>query len=146
MTLEEERKTLEEQKRELELERREFARRIEFEDKRLEQQQQLFDIKLKILEEELIKLATEKQRIERQKEFYQRVGEFEYRSNYSQQGKSNGNVVEGELFFSGVRSKQSLKKRYKDLLKIYHPDNQDGDHDTIQEIIREYDHLSKMFV
>ena len=56
------------------------------------------------------------------------------------------NIVRGDLFFCGVGSKQSLKKRYKDLIKIYHPDNLDGDNDTIQEINREYDHLSKVFV
>ena len=52
----------------------------------------------------------------------------------------------GEIFFRGVESKQSLKKRYKALVKIYHPDNIDGDHNTIQEINREYDHLCKVLV
>jgi curved DNA-binding protein CbpA len=45
------------------------------------------------------------------------------------------------MFFSGVVSKQSIKKRYKDLIKIYHPDNLDGDKDTIQEINSEYNKL-----
>jgi hypothetical protein len=146
MTLEEERRTLEEERRKLEWEQEEFTRRIKLEDKRLEQQQRLFDMKFKILEEELIKLATEKQHIARQKEFYKRVNEFEHCNNHSHQTSSTGNVVKGELFFSGVGSKQSLKKRYKDLLKIYHPDNMDGDNNTIQEIIREYEHLSKVFI
>lgn len=145
MTLEEERRALEEQRRKLERERQEFTRRIEIEDRRLEQQQKLFDMKFKILEEELVKLATEKQHVEKQKEFYNRVNDFEYR-NSSQQSVPAHNVVKGELFFSGVGNKQSLKKRYKDLIKIYHPDNLDGDNKTIQEINREYDHLSKVFV
>ena len=37
----------------------------------------------------------------------------------------------------------SLKKRYKDLIKIYHPDNLAGDTGTIQEINREYDKLKE---
>ena len=142
MTLEEERRALREQRRKLERDQQEFTRRVQIEDRRLEQQQRLFDMKVKILEEELIKLATEKQQVERQKEFYSRVNEFEKQSAQN----NSANVVKGELFFAGVGSKQSLKKRYKDLIKIYHPDNLDGDKNTIQEINREYDHLSKVFI
>ena len=31
------------------------------------------------------------------------------------------------LYFRGVDNQLALRKRYKDLLKIYHPDNLDGD-------------------
>ena len=51
------------------------------------------------------------------------------------------NVVRGELFFIGVESKTALKKRYKQLLKIYHPDNLCGDTETLQEINRVYHRL-----
>ena len=44
----------------------------------------------------------------------------------------------GEMFFMGVGNEKSLRKRYKDLIKIYHPDNLNGDTGTIQEINREY--------
>lgn len=142
MTLEEERRALKEQRRKFEREKQEFTRRVEIEDRRLEQQQRLFDMKVKILEEELVKLATEKQQIEKQKAFYSKVNEYEQQNTQT----SSSRVVKGELFFSGVGSKQSLKKRYKDLIKIYHPDNMDGDKNTIQEINREYDHLSKVFI
>lgn len=147
MTLDEERRELEEQRRILERDREAFIRRVEIEDRRLEQQQKLFDMKVRILEEELVKLASEKQHVARQREFYSRVNAFESQS--SQQGaaaSAPAKVVKGELFFSGVGSKQSLKKRYKDLIKIYHPDNLDGDKSTVQEINREYDQLSKVFV
>ncbi|MCM1282583.1 MAG: hypothetical protein NC180_03820 [Muribaculaceae bacterium] len=143
MTLDEERRALDEQRRLLERERREFTRRVEIEDRRLEQQQQLFDMKVKILEAELVKLATEKEHIERQKAFYRRVNEYESRSAGTPVRESN--IVKGELFFSGVGSKQSLKKRYKDLIKIYHPDNLDGDKATIQEINSEYNKLCAMY-
>lgn len=144
MTLEEERRALDEQRRILERDQEAFIRRVEIEDRRLEQQRKLFDMKFKILEEELVKLATEKQHVERQKEFYSRVNDFEYQNSSQRQMESK--VVKGELFFTGVGNKQSLKKRYKDLIKIYHPDNLDGDNSTVQEINREYDHLSKVLV
>ena len=138
MTLEEERKVLDEQRRTLERERREFTRWVEIEDRRLEQQQKLFDMKFKLLEEELVKLATEKERMKKQRAFYRRVNEFTAVS-------STEHVVKGDLFFSGVESKQSLKKRYRDLIKIYHPDNLDGDKNTIQEINSEYHKLCAQY-
>ena len=117
MTLENERRALEEQRRTLERERREFTRRVEIEDRRLEQQQKLFEMKFKILEEELVKLATEKEQVQKQKAFYQRVHDFEFfSSGATRKNVPKNNVVKGEMFFSGVESKQSLKKRYKDLI------------------------------
>lgn len=130
----------------LERERREFTRRVEIEDRRLEQQQKLFEMKFKILEEELVKLATEKEQVQKQKAFYQRVHDFEFFSyGATRKNVPKNNVVKGEMFFSGVESKQSLKKRYKDLIKIYHPDNLDGDTDTIQEINSEYNKLCAVY-
>ena len=146
MTLENERRALEEQRRTLERERREFTRRVEIEDRRLEQQQKLFEMKFKILEEELVKLATEKEQVQKQKAFYQRVHDFEFfSSGATRKNVPKNNVVKGEMFFSGVESKQSLKKRYKDLIKIYHPDNLDGDTDTIREINSEYNKLCAVY-
>ena len=144
MTLENERRALEEQRRTLERERQEFTRRVEIEDRRLEQQQKLFEMKFKILEEELVKLASEKEYVQRQRDFYQKVNEYEARHAHRQKASTN-NVVKGEMFFSGVGSKQSLKKRYKDLIKIYHPDNLDGDKETIQEINSEYNKLCAVY-
>ena len=75
-----------------------------------------------------------KQQVEKQKIFYEQINEFERRS-------SQGATIRGEMFFAGVTSELALKKRYKDLIKIYHPDNISGDTNTIQEINREYDEL-----
>lgn len=48
-------------------------------------------------------------------------------------------------FFKGVTNNEQLKKRYKDLLKIYHPDNQAGDTTISQEIQDEYEQLLKQY-
>lgn len=144
MTLNEERRELDKQRRQLERERQEFSRKVAIEDRRLEQQKRLFDMKVKILEEELVKLASEKEHIERQKAFYDRVSQYENESE-STYSATTDNVVRGEMFFSGVASKQSIKKRYKDLIKIYHPDNLDGDNETVQEINSEYSKLCAMY-
>lgn len=138
MILVEERKELEEERRNLELEKKEFYRKIETEERRLEQQNRLFEMKFQILEAELQKLAEEKAEIEKKKAFYERVEEFHARSY----ALSDHQL--GEIFFRGVASQQSLKKRYKSLIKIYHPDNVDGDDSLVIEIKKEYDHLCKV--
>ena len=139
MTLSEERRELDEQRRIFDREKKDFFRRVEIEDRRLEQQKNLFERKFQILEEELMKLAAEREEIEKKKAFYEQVEAFQARSY----ARIPDQQV-GELFFRGVASQQSLKKRYKDLIKIYHPDNVDGDNSLVLEINREYDHLSRV--
>ena len=143
MTLSEERRELEEEKRLLALEKQEFFRRVELEDRRLEQERNLFEMKLRILEEELIKFAAEKEEFAKKKDFYDRVNEFQARS-YRQ--ISDSQITPGEMFFRGVSNQQSLRKRYKDLIKIYHPDNVDGDNMAVLEINKEYDYLSQYLI
>ena len=138
-----EKQAFEEEKRSFELERKEFKRKKEMESQRLKQQEHLLNMKRHILEEELRKLAGDKEQIEREKQFYERKAENERRNHTS--SSTEGNVVKGELVFKGVRNELALKKRYKDLIKIYHPDNLDGDTGTIQEINREYERLKKVF-
>lgn len=41
-------------------------------------------------------------------------------------------------FFAGCRDLASVEKKYRSLVKIYHPDNQDGDTAALQEINRQY--------
>lgn len=47
----------------------------------------------------------------------------------------------GETLFIGVSNAQELHKRYKDLLKIYHPDNQAGDTSMTQKIQTAYQNM-----
>ena len=49
-----------------------------------------------------------------------------------------------KIFFKGVDNAQSLKKRYRALLKIYHPDNVNGDNSLLQAIIDEYERLKNI--
>lgn len=139
--LREERRELDRERRRLERERRQLNVEINSEKLRMERESRLFDMKFKILEEELKKLADEKLEVEKQRKFYKCVNDYEN----SAQRVQAVNVVRGELFFVGVENEQSLKKRYKDLLKIYHPDNLNGDNATLQEINREYGKLKAQY-
>ena len=132
----EETQELKRQRRFLELEKEEFLRNMAFEEKRLEYEKNLFDTKWKMLEEEWRKLAMEQEQLKRKRQFYARVEEYDNR-------KTSRNDVDVSGFFSGVNTASSLKKRYKDLIKIFHPDNLSGDTVVIQKINREYQELKK---
>lgn len=42
-------------------------------------------------------------------------------------------------WFTGVKTIEELRKRYRQLLKKYHPDNENGSVEVTQEINAEYD-------
>lgn len=132
----EESRELKRQRKSLEWEKEEFLRNKAIEEKRLEHEKNLFDTKWKMLEEEWRKLAMEQEQLKLKRQFYARVEEFDKKKP----GTSAGDVSE---FFSGVHTASSLKKRYKDLIKIFHPDNLSGDTVVIQKINREYQELKK---
>lgn len=125
---------LERELRELESKRASFLYEMECKQKALDAQTQLFNMKWNVLEEETRKLAEDSKKAEKRRAFFERVNSYQRNDNVD-------NIVHGEMFFKGVASQQALKKRYKDLIKIYHPDSEFGDNQTVQEINREYDNL-----
>ena len=48
------------------------------------------------------------------------------------------------ILFRGINGPLTLKKRYRELLKIFHPDNLSGDMDMVQLINKEYEKLKKV--
>lgn len=140
--LEQQRKDLEEQRKQLERQKKDFQREQSATNsqnrmlrRQLEHEKHLFDMKWKVLEDELRRLAEDKRQIEKERREYQALRENPSPAN-----------LHYEIFFVGVNSKQALKKRYKDLIKIFHPDNLAGDKETLQEINREYDTLRQIFI
>ncbi len=142
LTVETERQEIEELRRQLEREREDFNRKMEWEKERLEREKALFDMKLQVLQVELAKFAEDKKKFLQQKAFFERVKAYEEENRASTATISENNIVRGEMFFIGVQNRDGLRKRYRDLLKIYHPDNAAGDTSTIQEINNEYKKLS----
>ncbi len=138
--IQDERDELRRQQQLLEHEKQEFLRNKAFEEKRLEQEKHLFNMKWKILEDEWRKLVVERERVERRRAFYARMEDFEASQ------RLEAKDISVSVFFSGVRNASSLKKRYKDLIKIFHPDNVAGDKDVIQKINEEYENLKRKMV
>lgn len=44
-------------------------------------------------------------------------------------------------YFTDAKTIEELRKKYRKLLKLYHPDNKNGSVDVTQEINNEYDRL-----
>lgn len=140
LALEEERKNLEEEKRELQKKKKEFSRKSEITAKQFQKKRELFEKQWDILEKELRRLARDREHFERDKALLERekTGFYRMRSEQMPQMK-----LEASAFFKGVDNPKMLKKRYRDLLKLFHPDNMCGDNGILQLINKEYDILSK---
>ena len=149
-SFEKEKAEFEEKKQQFEDEKRiliasvsEQARKTELEAKTLATEKILFNQKLEILEGGFRTLCKEREEFETEKE--------KYRNRYAAAGSGSGNgsvnvsAYQSGVFFNGVDNVLALKKRYRDLLKIFHPDNMDGDNETVQVINQEYAMLKEQF-
>ena len=59
--------------------------------------------------------------------------------NDYQGSPAQGNTISGTFdFFAGCNSRDSVDRKYKSLVKLYHPDNMDGDTAALQEINVQY--------
>ena len=45
------------------------------------------------------------------------------------------------VYFTGCNNMDDLNKRYRALMKVYHPDNQTGDSSTFQQVRKEYEKM-----
>ena len=124
---------LENERRELE----DLNRRIIQEKKRLKEENLFFEKKLEILQDGFRKLDEDRQILERQKRELAR----ERTSHAQNQVKGIGGPVMEETvrtLFRGTNNPLALRKRYRDLVKIFHPDNLFGDEELVQMINREF--------
>ncbi len=139
--LEDKQRNFEEEKKAFEKEMKHQQHKMQIEKDRLEQENRLLEQKLKILQQGYIQLDEDRHRLQREKDkFNSKRSAYAYES----QGFSHHSQV-AEMMFSGVNSYLTLKKRYKDLMKMFHPDNVTGDHEMVQIITREYEELKRAY-
>lgn len=139
--LEDKQRKFEEEKKSFEKEMKQQQHKMDVEKGRLEQENRLLEQKLKILQQGYIQLDEDRHRLQREKDkFNSKRSAYAYES----QGFSHHSQV-AEMMFSGVNSYLTLKKRYKDLMKMFHPDNVTGDHEMVQIITREYEELKRAY-
>lgn len=119
-------------------ERDEVNRRLVVEKQRLKQDELFFEKKMEILKNGFAQLEAERRKLEHQKI------ELETERNAHQSTVRQDRGMEiAEMLFQGVNSHLALKKRYRDLIKMFHPDNIAGDHEMVLVINRIYEELKQ---
>lgn len=109
-------------------------RRMVLEQKRLREENLFFDKKLAILQDGFRKLEEDRQRLEAERRrIEQNSRNQRERAELPGRGEDIANVL-----FRSAGNPLALRKRYRDLLKIFHPDNFCGDAELMQYINREF--------
>jgi len=100
---------------------------------------------MEILKNGYAQLEQDRQAFEKEKEMERQRRKWQRMQDEEEEMASTGSfsVEHVSVLFAGVKNNLALKKRYKDLLKIFHPDNVAGDKSVVQEINREYERLKK---
>lgn len=137
--LDEKQGKFEQEKKRFQEEMKILNRKMTAEQRRIKKDNQLVAEKLEIIKDGFQKLDMDRRRME--KEWARLTAEKEFMEEH---GLYDG-LPEVSVFFHGVKNPLTLKKRYKDLTKIFHPDNLAGDTEIIQKINREYESLKKQF-
>lgn len=108
------------------------------EQKRLKDENIFFEKKFQILQDGFKQLDLDRNKLERERA----------RFRLEQELWDGESVIAGlqdvaAALFRGAGNPLALRKRYRDLLKIFHPDNLCGDGELMQMINREYEKRKK---
>jgi len=109
--------------------------RMTVEHKRLKEETLFLEKKMQILKDGFKKLEIDRQEIESE---YRLLEAKKSQARQEYFSLPDGDRVADVLFRSASDNGHSLQKRYRDLLKIFHPDNNDGDAELVQWINQEY--------
>ncbi|HAZ90918.1 MAG TPA: hypothetical protein DCX21_02985 [Eubacterium sp.] len=143
--------------------------RIEREKQELEEERKLFDIQKELILRQKQKLTLERNRLDaekilydkkwtdldrernmfnNEKEAYMREQEELLKQIRDERNRLDiiGTDADPSLFFKGIKNGSDLKKRYKELTKIYHPDNECGSNEVLFAINEEYEKLKKYYI
>ncbi len=111
----------------------ELSRKTMQEQKRLREESLFFDKKMDILKAGFLQLEQDRKAFERERKM---MRENAHRISSSQGGGSVEETV--QFLFRNVGNSLALRKRYRDLVKIFHPDNLFGDAELMQSINKEF--------
>lgn len=114
-----------------------LMRKLALEQKRLKDENKFFDQKLEILKGAYRQLDMDKRKLEKER------ARFEKEKALLKGGSRQEPEDIAAVLFRGANNPLALRKRYKDLLKIFHPDNLCGDGKLVQLINREYERRKK---
>lgn len=109
---------------------------LKLEKEKLSGEKEVFKQQKKVLEIGFQKLAADKEMFQAEMKKYKEE---------QKQSVVLPASFRGPGFFGGVTGYSSLKKRYKELMKVFHPDNKNGDAFTVACINKEYDILKEKY-
>ncbi len=112
----------------------ELNRKTLMERKRLKEEAIFFEKKMAILQDGFKHLDEDRRSLERQKMEF--AAERLSIARQASWGPASEEAV--KILFRGANNSLALRKRYRDLVKIFHPDNLFGDEELVQMINREY--------
>lgn len=128
------------EKKQFQNEMEDVNRRLVVERNRLKQDETFFYKKMDILKNGFQQLDEERRKFEKEKIGFE--ARKDARESLSRQEMSQDIA---DLLFQGVKNQLALKKRYKDLLKMFHPDNIAGDHEMVVVINKTYERLKREY-
>lgn len=129
-------KKFEEEKKQFRSEMKKLNQKASDERKRLKEEESFFDKKMNILKGGFAQLEADRNALEREKCFWERE-----RLDIEKRKDSVMREDSMRIFFVGVNNPITLKKRYRDLIKIFHPDNMGGDNGILQKINKLYESM-----
>lgn len=109
------------------------VRKISVDQKRIETENRFFESKMEILQSGFRQLDIDRQKLEKDRVRLELEKEL-FADNI---GQMDSDIT--ELLFRGTNNSLTIRKRYKDLMKIFHPDNLCGDAKLVQLINKEYE-------
>lgn len=119
--------------------------RVLQEQKRLKEDNLFFDKKMQILQNGFMQLDLDRKKLERERREFEVAKRKRSEKMASKDSNNNSSFTLSDvgMFFAGVNNPLALRKRYRDLLKIFHPDNSCGDESIVKAINEEYERLKK---
>ena len=111
--------------------------RSAMERQRLKEEKVFFEKKLSILQNGFLQLDLDRKRLERERLLFENERDSFYHGRSGMNFFGDGSDVVG-LLFRNATNPLTLRKRYKDLMKIFHPDNISGDEELVQMINKEF--------
>lgn len=129
-----EKEQFEEEKSRMQKELQSLDRKILERRKKLKDDELFFDQKMEILKGGFAQLENDRKEVEMER----------MRLEAEREAMGGGYLTDEtsvRLFFRGVSNMLTLRKRYKDLIKIFHPDNLCGDTELLQRINETYEIL-----
>lgn len=141
---------LQKEKKSLEQDRNALNNRIQTAQRRFDDNEVFMAKKQKIIEDAFRQLAIDKKELECERlNLEYEKGKFA-RARLNARKSFDAAAFEsssygGCVFFRGVDNELALRKRYRELLKIFHPDNKCGDTKTLMQIQKEYENIKKSY-